>query len=90
MRTYCFYLYGTDGALIAPATEQLDCDHAARDRSIEILETYPGCQEVEIWEHHRYIGQGRRPYVPLSDDDDAPPHQSHFAAKPQASAQRNH
>jgi hypothetical protein len=60
MRTYSFYLYDDMGDLLGSSSLALESDDAGRTQAREILFAYPDCEEVEIWEALRYVGQGRR------------------------------
>jgi hypothetical protein len=60
MRSYTFYLYKDDGSLIGSATREAESDEAARTLSLSLFDSYPGCEELEIWETPRYIAQRRR------------------------------
>jgi hypothetical protein len=60
MRSYTFYLYKDDGSLIGSATREAESDEAARTFSLSLFESYPSCEELEIWETPRYVAQRRR------------------------------
>jgi hypothetical protein len=60
MRSYTFYLYKDDGGLIGSTTRDAESDAAARGFSLSLFESYPGCEELEIWETPRYVAQRRR------------------------------
>jgi len=60
MRSYTFYLYRDDGSLIGSSTREAESDEAAKALSLGLFESYPGCEELEIWETPRYVAQRRR------------------------------
>lgn len=60
MGTYTFYLYKDDGSLIGSMTREAETDEAARALSRGLFESYPACEELEIWESPRYVSQRRR------------------------------
>ena len=73
MQDYTFYLYGLDGGLLASMTESLVSDVASRGRAFTILGAYLGCDEIEIWQGRRYIGQSRRPHGDFPNEQHAAP-----------------
>ncbi len=74
MRAYTFYLYGHDGGLLASMTAMLGHDEHARTRAFATLCAHLGCNEIEIWEERRYVGQSRLPHgeFPNYDADIVP------------------
>jgi hypothetical protein len=88
MKAYSFYLYGDDGALIGPASADLDCDQSARTLAGAILDGYPGCHEIEIWERLRYVGQSRKPHGAMPREKAAARLAPRLVANNRLSAQR--
>lgn len=70
MQGYTFYLYGVEGGLLASMTASLESDQSARTRAFAVLCAYLGCDEVEIWQERRYVGQSRRPHGDFPHEDD--------------------
>ncbi len=63
MDAYSLYLY-RDDRLIVTRVVMAASDEAAKTRARAVLRASKLCEEVEIWQRGRYIGQCRRSIGP--------------------------